>query len=198
MSGYKQIGTELLYSFYGAATVTTTTVTPQSLMVTYPAMVVPGGYMANVGNWSSSLRLKMGGIFTATATIPTFTIGIEYTSATPPAFVTPSGGNILVTSGTFTPAASTNQPWTLQIEFGLRTLSVGAASTVLAMGDFDSSTLTAAANTGAVALPAPGAVTPNASWESDLQYFLWPYLTLGTATAGNTMITEYCKLYGEN
>jgi hypothetical protein len=189
MSGYSQTTDELLYAFYGAATTTTITVTPQTLIATYPEIIIPGGFMQVVGKRSSSLRLKMGGIFTATATIPTFTVGLE---------VTPSGGNILVTSGTFTPAASTNQPWALEVEIGLRTLSVAAASTVGAMGELRASTLTAAANTGAVPLPAPGAYAPNTAWESDLQYFLWPYLTLGTATAGNTMTTEYVKLYGEN
>jgi hypothetical protein len=46
--------------------------------------------------------------------------------------------------------------------------------------------------------PATGVAPTFSTWEMDLSYFLWPYLTLGAATAGNTVTTHYCKLYGEN
>ena len=35
-------------------------------------------------------------------------------------------------------------------------------------------------------------------WQSDQEYYLWPYLTLGAATASNTVTVQYVKLYGEN
>jgi hypothetical protein len=196
MSGYTQTTNELLYAFYGAATTSLTTVTTaQSLTITYPAIIIPSGYMSNVGAHSSSLRFEMGGLLTATATIPTFTIGLALTSAQPPVF---SATAPLVVSAAFTPAASTNQPFYMEVDIGLRTLGIGAASAVVAIGAFNCSTLTAAANTGAAPLPAVGALSPFATWETDLQYFLWPYLTLGTATTGNTLTVEFAKLYGEN
>ena len=37
-----------------------------------------------------------------------------------------------------------------------------------------------------------------ATIDVDQQIFLWPYLTLGAATAGNTVTMQMAKLYGEN
>jgi hypothetical protein len=198
MSGFTQTTNEVLYAFYGAATTTTIAATAQSLIVGYPEIVIPGSYMSVVGKRSSSLRLKMGGLLTATATIPTFTFGLEITSAVPGAFVTPAAGNTLVTSAAITPVASTNVWWHMEFEIGLRTLVAGALSTVSSAGEIRSQAAFSAAGWQAYEIPATGAYAPFAQWESDLQYFLWPYLTLSAATAGNTMTTEYAKLYGEN
>lgn len=203
MSGFTMTQTELLYSFYGAATVTTPTTSPGSSMtLTYPPIIVPAGYMQNVGGRSSSLRLKMGGLATVTATIPTWQFFLYTAVATTsaPAFATT---NTLASTATFTPGqAATNAVWDMEIEIGLRTLALGAASTVVAMGKIRSYAFTPAAYSVTAydtqTLPAIGAYTPLATWDNSQAYVLWPALSLGAATAGNTVITEFCKLYGEN
>src|SRR5438128_2588552 len=98
--------TELLHSFYGAATVSVPSASAVTITAGTPEIVVPAGYMSALGKRSSSLKLKLGGYMTATATVPTFAFGIARTAfATPPAF---SAGTPLATlSNTVTPSAAT-------------------------------------------------------------------------------------------
>lgn len=192
MSGYKGTIFEELYSCYQAATTTTPTAAAVSVTAGYPAIVVPGSYMTKLGDQASSLRLKFGGQMTATATVPTWIFGVAFTSAVPAAF---SAATPLAATGTFTPTAGTAGYFDAEIDIGLRTLGLGAASTIVTTGKV----------TGALfpspffqTIPATNVAPTVATWESDLQYFLWPYLTLSAATAGNTVSLHYCKLYGEN
>ena len=203
MSGYTQTTNELLYAFFGAATVSTPTTSPGATITAgYPPIIIPAGYMRNTGSQSSSLRLEMGGLATATATIPTWQFflytAIATTSA--PAFATT---NTLGSTATFTPGtAETNDVWTATIHIGLRTLALGQASTVVAVGEFKCDMFVSAAfavqTQLLVSMPGPGAYTPLATWDTTQAYVLWPALSLGAATAGNTVTVEYCKLYGEN
>lgn len=200
MSGFKPVGCELLYAYFGAATVTTPTTTPGSSMIlTYPPIIIPAGYFANVGSWSSSLKLEMGGLLTSTATIPTWQFFLYAAQlANPPAFATTL---TLGSTATFTPStASTNVTWEAVINIGLRTLALGAGSTVIAVGRYLSpgvSVATYAAPDMAM-MPPSGAYTPFATYDTSQSYTLWPALSLGAATAGNTVTTQYAKLYGEN
>lgn len=194
MSGYTQTNTELIYSYYGAATVSTPTVSPGSSMtLTYPACVIPGSYFTKGGSQSSSLKLKMGGLMTATATIPTWQFFLYLTT-------TNAFGSTLTlqSTGTFTPVAGTNAPWIMDIDIGLRTLGLGGASTVVTMGMAAGSLLPVAVF-GEESMPATGG-TPGllTALASDTQYYLWPALSLGSATAGNTVTTQFMKVYGEN
>jgi hypothetical protein len=194
MSGYTMTMTEVLYSNWGPATTTTPTASAVSMTGAMPEIIVPGGFMAVTGRRSSTLKLKIGGLLTATATVPTFTFGVSYTSSTPAAF---SASAVLATSAALTPtAATTNADWSMEIDIGLRTLTPGAASTVVAMGWVECAAGFAAPYR--YTIPATGTVTGVTNWEADLQYFLWPYLTLSAATTGNTVTIQYCKLYGEN
>jgi hypothetical protein len=180
--------TELLYSFYGAATTTTPTAGAVSMTATYPAIVIPAGIFANVGNRTTSLRLKLGGTIIATATVPTFQFGLAMTTATPPTFATTF--NLGATTAT-APSTTAGSQFFIEADIGIRTLSIGTASTVVTALEVRSPAFTYPYAGGAV-------VTTYANYETDLQYFLWPYLTLGAATAGNTVTVNYCKLYGEN
>ena len=193
MSGFFGTQDEALYAYFGAATTSTPTTTPgSSMIIGYPAVVIPGGIMGSVGSRSTSLQLKMGGLLTATATIPTWQFFLYLTTSN--AFGTTL---TLGSTATFTPTAQTNAPWFCDINIGLRTLALGGASTVIAMGSFRSAGFPTA-TFGEVSMPATGAYTPLATWASDQQYFLWPALSLGAATAGNTVTTEYVKLFGED
>ena len=86
MSGYTGTQGELLYSVSQASTpVTTPTVSPGASMTPgLPPIQVPGGFMANsAGTRASALVLKMWGLMTATATVPTWGFSLSYTSAIP-------------------------------------------------------------------------------------------------------------------
>ena len=192
MSGVTTTIFEELYSSYAAATTTTPTAGAVSIIAGMPPIVVPGNYMTKLGASSSSLRLRFMGQMTATATVPTWLFGVAFTSVTPPAFVATA---TLGVTGTFTPTAGTGAYFACELDIGLRTLALGAASTIVTVGKVE----------GALfpspfwqSLPATNTAPTIATWESDLQYFLWPYLTLGAATAGNTVSLHMCKLYGEN
>lgn len=199
MSGIKPIGTELLYSHHGAGTTSTPTVSPGSNIIgAYPPILVamPQLFDRDGGGWSSSLKLKLGGQMTTTATVPTwaFILYASVATTSAPAFAT--SGITLGTTGALTaPSAGTNIWFDIELEIGLRILSVGAASTVGCTGFWRSSTLNAA---GLASIPAAGSYTPPATFDLSQTYVLWPALSLGAATAGNTITMQYAKLYGEN
>ena len=203
MSGYTQTTNELLYAFYGAATVSVPTTTPgATITAAYPPIEIPANFFSNVGQHSSSLKLEIGGLATVTATIPTwqFFIYIAVATTSAPAFATTT---TLCSTPTFTPGqAATNFPWDGYINIGLRTLTLGAASTITAQGYVESYAFTTAAYSATagpkVFIPATGAYSPLATYDTTQTYLVWPALSLGAATAGNTVTVEYCKLYGEN
>lgn len=194
MSNYFGNG-ELLYSHAGLATVTTPTAGPVSLIGGYDAIVVPARYMRKLGDDCSALKLKMAGQMTSTATVPTWLFGVAISSAQPPAFPSLTAANTLAATAAVTPAVATGV-WTFfDIDIVLSAISPGAASTVETTGIVESSSLPSPFMTP---IPANNVSSSNANWETDLQYFLWPYLTLSAATASNTFTMRQVKLYGEN
>jgi hypothetical protein len=203
VSGFTMTQTELLYAYYGAGTVTTPTTTPGSSMILgYPPIVVPGGYMSNVGQHSSSLKLVGGGLFIATATVPTFQFSLFFTTAQPAAF-SAAGTAVGQTGIQAAPAATTGCPFEMEWNIGLRTLALGAASTPVCWGHVRllyAGAGTVESTNYTLSVPAPAAsYSPTlTAWPMDQQVYLWPTLSLGAATAGNTTTMEWLKLYGEN
>lgn len=202
MSGYTQTNTELLYAFFGAATVTTPTTTPGSSMtLTYPPIIIPGGFFHNTGSQSNSLKLEIGGTATATTAFPTWQFFLYTTPLVAnPAFATTS---TLGSTTTFTPGqAATTVAWDAIITIGLRTLALGTNSTLVTFGRFISNAFLPVAYTvtatNTVLMPGPAGTSTFATYDTSQSYTLWPALSLGAATAGNTVITNYAKLYGEN
>lgn len=205
ISGYTQTTNELLYAYYGAGTVTTPTTTPGSSMTLgYPECFVPGGFMSNVGLHSSSLKLAGGGLFIATAAVPTFQFNLYGTTVQPGAWNTGGSPGLLGQTAAMTaPAATTGCPFEFEWNLGLRTLALGAGSTVACWGRVRLLYAGAGGVESAnytLSVPAPAATyTPTCTtWPADQQVYLWPTLSLGAATAGNTTTMEWMKLYGEN
>jgi hypothetical protein len=195
MSGFTMTQTELLYAFYGAATTSVpTTTTPVTITAAMPEISVPAGFMQVLGKRSSSLVLELGGyLSTSAATPPTWSFGLAYTQPSPPTF---SGSAGLCTATTaVSPTASSSGSWIMRARIGLRALGVGAASTVWCDGDVDSNLFAAAP---LLLNPGGSGGTSMSTWQSDLEYYLWPYLVLSAGTAGNTVTTQWAKLYGEN
>jgi len=190
MSGFKPVGVEVLFATYAAATVSSVSASPVTITAGWPAIIIPAGYFSNTGDWASTLRFRMGGFLTATATIPTFSWGLAI--ATTSTFATTS---ILATATAATaPTSATSFTWKFEAEIGLRTLGAsGANSTLVTHGEINTNAFAANAQ-----LAPGGSGNTFTTYDKTLQYWLFPYLTLGAATAGNTVTAQYGKLYGEN
>ena len=205
MSGYTMTQGELLYSCDIAGTVSVPTTTPgANAMLGYPPIVVPGGYFANIGTSyrTSSLVLEWGGLFIATATVPTFEIRIGNNQSD-----TWTGATPWATTGVIAaPSANTGAWFDCRIHFAMRTQLLGTSTTptlaaVSAHGVFMIyGTATATELTPQCwSLPvAASTYSTIATIDTSVQQYLWPTVSLGAATAGNTLTTEYCKLYGQN
>jgi hypothetical protein len=211
MSGFQPVGTELLYAYYGAGTVSVPTTTPGSSMTLgYPPVTVPGGFLKNAGNWSSSLKLVGGGIVIATSVVPTFQFSLWRTIAQPATWAA-SGAAVLVgqTAISTAPAITTGCQFEMEWNIGLRTPGVvsggsDATSTVVCYGKVNiyNGQFTGATTTANTILTIPAGASTYAptdtTWPAAEQVYLWPTLSLGAATAGNTTTLEWLKLYGEN
>jgi hypothetical protein len=195
MSNYKPAGTELKYASYALATTSVPTAAAVTVTAGQPPIIIPAGYFSDTGDWASSARLVMGGLMSTAATIPTWNWGIYAAVATTsaPAFATTLA--LATTGAAAPPGVVTNVPWWLIVDIGLRTLGLGAASTLVCWGMIQSTAVNAA---GELTFPGSGAYTPPSTYDASQGYVLWPGLTLSAATAGNTITTQYAKLYLEN
>jgi hypothetical protein len=206
VSANRPVGTELLYAYFGAGTVSVPTTTPGSSMtLNYPPVAVPSNYMSNTGAWSSSLKLVGGGLLIATATVPTFQFNLYRTTVQPAAWAT----TVLVGQTAISAAltATTGCWFYMEWNIGLRTPSLvnGASSntgTVTCTGKVVITETAALSGSTDYILTIPAAGTSytptDTAWPQDQQVYLWPTLSLGAATAGNTVTMEWLKLYGEN
>lgn len=206
MSGFTMTQTELLYSCSQASTpVTTPTTTPGASMIPgLPPIVIPAGFMANAaGTRASSLTLEIWGLITTTATIPTFGFSLYTTTATPPVW---AATNLLATTAAVAMNTTAGTyPFILRAAISYRTPNVaGATATgvLIAMMRMDSPAFyyTNGEATGYNTFwsPPAGTLGNQTNFEPDLQYFLWPSIYCGAATALNYCTTEIVKLYGEN
>ncbi len=131
------------------------------------------------------------------ATVPTFAWGLAVSiKATPPTFsaATPLGQTAAVI-----PAATgvTAASWFMDVDITLKTITGAATSVLVTMGEVRIPGVVAAPFLGA-SIPAAGAANTMSTYDVNQAYHLWPFLTLGAATAGNTVTAQYGKLYGEN
>ena len=151
-----------------------------------------------------------GGLLIATATVPTFQFSLWRTMAQPAAWAA-SGSAVLVgqTAILAAPAVTTGCWFDMEWNIGLRTPGVvasagtSASSTVTCIGKVsitEVAILSTAGDDLVGTIPAAGATysPTDTTWPQDQQVYLWPTLSLGAATAGNTVTMEWLKLYGEN
>jgi hypothetical protein len=164
------------------------------MILGYPAIPIKPGYFDNAsGDWGSSLKLELGGFLTATATIPTFAFALYTTSVQPAAW---AATNLMCTASTAnTPSSATTFPFYMRFDLGLRTSGLGAGATIVTHGFIESPGF---ASPFKLWLPPAGTGNTFATYDTNLQYYLWPTILLSAATAGNTVTTQWCKLYGEN
>lgn len=201
MSGVTGTLFEGLYAEAQAATTTTPAAAAASVIAGLPSIEVHPGYFTKLGKQTSSLRMVLRGQLTTTATIPTWQFGVAWTQGMPAAF---SAANVISATAVRTPgSALTGAWWFWEYDIGLRTLGLGAASQLVGAGSIMCEALRPAAYSATQSdewsMPATGGTGLSAATiDVDQPVFLWPYVTLGAATAGNTVTTQLVKLYGEN
>ena len=196
MTGTKPVGTEQLYAYATPATISVVSASAVTITAGWPAIEIPAHVFSNVGDWSSSLRFKMGGFITTTATVPTFLWGLAVgIKASPPAFVSTP---VLGQTAAVIPAATgvTGASWFIDVDITLKTLTGAATSVLVTMGEVRMPGVYAAPFLGA-SIPAAGAANTMSTYDVNQAYHLWPFLTLGAATAGNQVTAQYAKLWGE-
>lgn len=198
MSGYTMTQGELLYSYDAAATISVVSASAQTISATYPEIAVPGGFFSNAGSIkTSSLRARFGGLLVATGG-PTFTFGLAYSNASPASFPAPSGTNIIGVSTANTIASTTGAMWWADVDMEIRSpIGLAGSSTIAPHGMVFCSAM---ASPFFASIPATATTyTPTCTiWDWSIQQYIWPYILLSAATAGNQVTLEYFKLYGEN
>lgn len=185
---------ELIYASSQVGTTTTPAAAAASMIAGLEPIVVKGGFMnAASGSKASSLHLQCILECTTTATIPTFKFGLSKTTAQPAAF-SGTGG---IETTTFTPPNALTAIQVL-IDYYLmyRTPSQVAGSTVSVKGFVTAPQLVP--SPFAITIPTNNGTSTWTDWEVDLPYFLWPYVTLGAATAGNTVTMQQVRMFGES
>jgi hypothetical protein len=188
--------TEALWSHAQVATVSVPSASAVTITAGWPTITIPAGFFTKLGDRTSSARLMLQGGLTATATIPTFAFGLAWTQANPGTF---SAANLLhAISATNTPGGAVTLA---QVKFewhiGLRTLGLGAASTLVCTGDVDCPS--GFATPFKLTMPATnGSKTSASTIDVTQPIYLWPYITLGAATAGNTVTLDWGKLFGDS
>lgn len=190
MSRFGNTDYELYQSYSGPATTTTPTAAAVSMVAGLGPLIVPGAALGGLGSKASSWRLRLTGLATATATVPTWKMGVAKTLTSTAAF---TGG---FETPTFTPAVVTAALWWLDFELTYRTLSQTNTGVVVVSGEVRGSSLIASPFSQTI--PASNGTNTWSDWDIAQTYYLWPYLTLSAATAGNTVTVQTAKLYGEN
>ena len=190
MSRYAGLDYALEQSYAGPATITTPTAAAVSIIVGLGPLYIPGGAFGGLGKSASSWRLRLTGLATATATVPTWKFGVAKTLTSTAAF---TGG---FETATFTPNVTTAGLWWMDFELTYRTISQTNTGVVVASGEIRGASLLA--TPFGATIPASNGANTWTDWDIAQTYNLWPYLTLSAATAGNTVTVQTAKLYGEN
>lgn len=202
MSGYTGLMFEEIYSCAQAATTTTPTAGAVTTTGTYPSIQIPGGYFSKLGKAASSAKLIVRGQMTTTATIPTWLWGCGWTQAVPGVF---SATNGVATAARTPGLAATGTWWHIDLDIAVRAIALGSststqlviAGTVSGEGLLPSAFSTSITSEWSMPATNVSAVS-SAAIDVDQPIYLWPYVTLGAATAGNTVTVQMAKLYGEN
>lgn len=191
MSYENAIPTDCIYSYHNASTNLATFTTEDNLQKTYPPVLIRAGYFLNAQATGKSLHVKACGQLGTTSN-PTFTWSIRLLTST-----TWSAGPILLgaTAATTAGTTVTLAPWFLDVEIGLRTLSIGGASTLVTMGEVRGISALAA---GAQTIPAAGTSPSVATFDNSVQYYLFISAACSASNGLNLINLQQLKVYGDN
>lgn len=192
MSYENDVPTDCFYSYFAQSTQLNTFTTEDNLQKTYPPVLIRAGYILNLQDTGKSLRVKAAGRLGTTGA-PTFTWSLRLLTST-----TWSAGGILLGSTAALTAGTTQTlaPWYLDVEIGLKTLSIGGASTLRTMGEVRSPLGLASPFSGTI--PANNTTMEVSTFDNSVQYYLFLSAACGTNNALNLIQTEMLKVYGDN
>jgi len=187
--------TECLYSYANASTNLATFTTEDNLQKTYPPvqLVLPL-LLKDVGDTGKSFKVKATGQLGSTAT-PTFQWSARLLTST----TWSAGGILLGTSAALTTQTTvTLGYWFLDLDIIVRTLSIGAASTVVSVGSIYSPFGLATATNGGGTIPASNVAPTVATVDNSLTYYLFLSAACSASSGSNLINTQQLKLYCEN
>lgn len=192
MSFYTGTQSELLFAYHNASTNLATFTTEDSLQKTYPPVIIPAGFFFNAASTGKSLRVRAAGQL-GTTSAPTFTWTVRLLTST----TWSAAGIVLGTSAALTAGTTqTLAPWFMDLEIGMRTLSVGGASTVVTMGEIRSPLGLATPFAGTI--PANNTAVSVATVDNSTTYYLFLSCACGTSNAANLINLQQLKVFGEN
>jgi hypothetical protein len=185
---------ETPWCYAQAATASVPTASAVTACNGWPAIPIPAGQFTKLGTQTSKLRLVIQAQLTATATVPTFSFGLAISQVQPAAF---SAGTLLhAISAAVTPTAGTAYQTWMEWDILLRAKGApGANSTLLTTGRVRC--LNGFPSPFEVTMPQSYGVNTLATYDPEQVAFLWPYITLSAATAGNTITPQSGMLYAE-
>lgn len=192
MSWENGIPTDCLFSYHNASTNLATFTTEDNLQKTYPPVILRAGTFLNASATGKTLKIKAAGQL-GTTSAPTFTWSIRLLTST-----TWSAGGILLgsTSALTAGSSQTLAPWFLEAEIGLRTLSIGGASTVVTMGEVRSPLGLASPFAGTI--PANNTSVTATTVDNSVQYYLFISAACGTSNASNLINLQQLKVWADN
>src|SRR5216117_2567251 len=192
MTFIKGVQTEAFYAFGGASTDLATFTAEDNLQKTYPACAIPGGQIVGGGSASRSFRVKGAG------RVSTFTSGTFTISARLLTTETWSAGGILLgaTPAITMTASITLAMWFLDLDFTIRTESIGAASTVVTTGEVRCPK--AIASPFASTIPDTNVAPTVATVDVQSTYYLFLSAACSVSNAANLINLQQLKVWGEN
>lgn len=186
------IPTDCPFSYHAQSTQLNTFTTEDNLQKTYPPVILRAGLFQNVQATGKSLHVKAVGRLGTTGA-PTFTWSARLLTTT-----TWSAGGILLGSTAALTAGTTQTlaPYFIDLEIGLKTLSIGGASTLRTMGEVRSPLGLASPFSGSI--PANNTTMEVATFDNSVQYYLFLSAACGTNNALNLIQLEQLKVYIDN
>lgn len=192
MSYENDVPTDCFYTNFNQSTQLNTFTAEDNLQKTYPPVVLRAGFILNLQDTGKSLRVKAVGRLGTTGT-PTFTLSARLLTST-----TWSAGGILLGSTAALTAGTgvTLAPFFVDLEIGLKSLGIGATSTLRTMGEVRSPLGLASPFSGTI--PASN-VSPDATtFDNSLQYYFFLSAACSASAAANLIQLETLKVYGDN
>lgn len=183
---------ECFYSSWVTGTQLNTFTTEDNLMKTLPVCKIPAGFFPPTLGLGKALKVKASGRLGTTGT-PTFTMSLRFLTSQ-----TWSAAGIGFSTAAITAGSGvTLAQWFLEVDIVMRIMLPGAASTIMVNGEFRSGTGFAAGG-GIYTLPGANVTNVAATYDTQLDNFLFLSAACGTNNALNLIQLESLKVYGEN
>jgi hypothetical protein len=183
--------TEVFYSSKVTATQLNTFTAEDNLMKTLPPCIIPAGFFAQAPGEGKVLKVRAWGRLGTTGG-PTFTWNIRLLTST----TWSAAGIGFATAALTAGSTQTLAPWVMDVDIFLRTLSIGAASTIGMLGEVRSPLGLATPFAGTI--PTNNTAFTSATLDDSLTYYLFLSAACGTSNAANLIQVEHMKVYGEN